>query len=258
MLAGIAVALTALAVVVIAAPSGAQAVNRSAPSEQEIGHAIDQLKADPNLATERKTRILKWKEKDDQPPERTRGMPGWLRWLGEFFSWLGATARVLVWLVAGLLAAILIVWIIRFMRGMESGSAMPNVMAPTHVRDLDIRPESLPHDIGQAALKLWENGEHRAALSLLYRGLLSRLAHQYAVPIRHSSTEGECRTLALQSLPSHCHSYVSLLIRTWQLAVYGGTDPNRESVQYLCANFAILDRVTTEPGAGPAAASVAS
>ena len=69
-------------------------------------------------------------------------------------------------------------------------------VAPTHVRDLDIRPESLPDDIGAAARALWDRGEHRAALALLYRGLLSRLAHVHRLPIRDSSTEGDCLALA--------------------------------------------------------------
>ena len=43
-------------------------------------------------------------------------------------------------------------------------------VAPSHVRDLDIRPESLPDDVGAAALALWQRGEQRAALALLYRG----------------------------------------------------------------------------------------
>ena len=148
-----------------------------------------------------------------------------------------------MWVAVGLLVAVLVVWVVRFARGFDSRAAafgMPQ--APTHVRDLDIRPESLPDDIGKSALDEWERGEHRAALSLLYRGLLSRLVHKFSVPILHSSTEGECRDLALRLLPVECQTYVATLIGTWQRAVYGGTDPQAESVRRLCAEFSILDR----------------
>src|SRR4029079_6929748 len=74
-------------------------------------------------------------------------------------------------------------------------------VAPTHVRDLDIRPESPTDDIGAAARQLWDRGEQRAALALLYRGMLSRLAHVHRVPIRDSSTEGDCVELASAQLP---------------------------------------------------------
>jgi hypothetical protein len=110
------------------------------------------------------------------------------------------------------------------------------------VRDLDIRPESLPPDIGAAALALWEQGEKRAALALLYRGLLSRLVHVHSVPIRDSSTEGDCLALATTRLRAERVAYVSKLIRTWESAVYGGVDVETEVVRALCAEFsAALD-----------------
>ena len=72
---------------------------------------------------------------------------------------------------------------------------------PSHVRELDIRPESLPADIGAAVRELWLAGERRAALSLLYRGALSRLVHSYQVAIGDASTEGDCVRLARAALP---------------------------------------------------------
>src|SRR5690606_9992514 len=123
-------------------------------------------------------------------------------------------------------------------------------VAPTHVRDLDIRPESLPDDIGAAAWSLWEHGEHRSALSLLYRGLLSRLVHAHALPIRDSSTEGDCLALAERYLASDRHDYVSQLIRTWQRAVYGGENPQAPDIRRLCDDFAQALRASA-PAQGP-------
>jgi hypothetical protein len=209
-------------------------------TEAEISQAIQKLQNDPNLAGERKTRVLKWNEtKKEEEPKSNQSMPRWLRWIGDLFKWLGESARVLVWTVVALFVALLVVWLIRIVRGSDVrlGSAV-GFRAPTHVRDLDIRPESLPDDIGRSALELWERGEHRAALSLLYRGMLSRLVHSHAVPIKHSSTEGECRLLALQRLPVRSHEYLTLLIRVWQGAVYGATEPGDEIMRRLCAQFA--------------------
>jgi hypothetical protein len=109
---------------------------------------------------------------------------------------------------------------------------------PTHVRDLDIRPESLPDDVGGAALELWERGEHRAALALLYRGVLSRLAHLHAVPIRDSTTEGDCLALAAIHLPAAAASYAERSIRVWQRAVYGNAEPTADEFHYLGTTFA--------------------
>lgn len=225
----------------------------AAPTEQAIEQAVEKLKADPNLATERTTRTLRWKSNSDaDEPTKPGSMPGWLKWIAEFFSWLGHNARVLVWVGLALLIALIVVWILRTVRGSgERLGARGATFAPTHVRDLDIRPESLPDDIGSTALQLWERGEHRAALSLLYRGFLSRIAHSYSVPIRQSSTEGECRVLAMQHLPERTHEYVALLIRIWQNAIYGGSTPSDASVRQLCTQFAgALDKGVSAPVQG--------
>jgi hypothetical protein len=106
------------------------------------------------------------------------------------------------------------------------------------VQDLDIRPESLPDNIGAAARTLWDSGEHRAALSLLYRGVLSRLVHVHNIPIRDSSTEGDCLRLTATRLREEQRNYVALLIQIWQHAVYGGQQPETASLHTLCDGFA--------------------
>src|SRR5919112_1947121 len=145
---------------------------------------------------------------------------GWLSWLGGLVVWMGESARVLVWCAALALAGLVVVYLSRVARTRLMASDEDTFVAPTHVRDLDIRPESLPDDIGAAARQLWERGEQRAALALLYRGMLSRLAHVHRVPIRESSTEGDCVALAQAQLPDRSE-YVARLVRVWQRLGYG-------------------------------------
>jgi hypothetical protein len=117
---------------------------------------------------------------------------------------------------------------------------------------LDIRPESLPANIGQAARKLWSNGERRAALSLLYRGLLSRLTHVHRIPITDSSTEGDCLVLVSASrMAPKTGDYCARLVRAWQGVVYGGGAAADEAIYALCDEFSgALDRSTIRPAAG--------
>ena len=211
------------------------------PSDAQIEAAVSTLKDDPNLFSKRKIRTLRWvSSSSDRPAATVR--PGWLEWLNDLFEWLTETARVLVWAVCAGLVGILVVFLIRMLRERRDERVGAGFVAPTHVRDLDIRPESLPDDVGAASLDLWRNGEHRAALALLYRGCLSRLAHVHAVPIRDSTTEGECVLLAAGHLGPDSAAYVSQLVRTWQRAVYRGEDPTAEVVTPLCSGFgAALD-----------------
>jgi hypothetical protein len=207
------------------------------PTPREVDAAYAAVKADPNLATQRTIRSLKWDLEDEKEKKRRFSIPSWLRWIGDLFGWIAQTSRILVWVIIGaLIAAISIVVVRILMSGRKVGFA-ERFVAPTHVQDLDIRPESLPDDIGAAARALWDSGDRRAALALLYRGLLSRLAHVHEIPIRASSTEGDCLALAARKLSPDRLDYVTRLVRCWQRAIYGGVTLDSADVHALCAQF---------------------
>jgi len=242
-LAAIAVMLVAASAVSAAQPHAV--ASPDTPSRAEIARAIDAVRADPNLATERTIKTLRWKQ-SAQP--RTTRMPAWLSWLLQLFAWVGESARVLVWCGALGLAALLAVYLTRIARTRLAASADDTFVVPTHVRDLDIRPETLPDDIGAAARELWERGEQRAALALLYRGMLSRLAHVHGVPIRDSSTEGDCLSLATARLPEERAEYLSRLVRVWQRFGYGRENVETTAVYGLCDEFAFALRPVVDAG----------
>ncbi len=208
---------------------------------EEVEQAVASVRADPNMGSERKIRTLRWIGDDEQ--ER-RQRPGWARWLGELFGWLASSARLLVWVACGLLAALVAVLVVRLLRERSRDQAAARQAAPTHVRDLDIRPESLPEDIGAAARQLWDAGEARRALALLYRGLLSKLAHDHRAPVRESTTEGDCVGLARRFLPDDASAFAARLVNTWSQAVYGGLMPASAEAHALCDGFASAMRTT--------------
>jgi hypothetical protein len=205
--------------------------------EKEVATAVAEVRKDPNLTTDRTIRTLRWKG-SDKPQPRPTARPAWLEWVTGFFRWVDESARVMVWLVVAVLAALLAAYIVRTLQSWEGGEkdAGGAFQAPTHVQDLDIRPESLPPNIGAAARLLWDRGEHRAALALLYRGLLSRLAHVHQLPIRDSSTEGDCLALAAR-MGSPGRDYAGRLIVLWQSAVYGHLQADTTAVHALCDGF---------------------
>jgi hypothetical protein len=172
-------------------------------------------------------------------------------WLFELARWLAEGGRAIVWLLGAVLLAVLVVTARRWL-AVHGATADPRAARlPSHVRELDIRPESLPADIGAAVRELWLAGERRAALSLLYRGTLSRLVHSYEVAIGDASTEGDCVRLARAALPAPRSDFVAALVTAWQLAVYGDRPLATERVLGLCADF---DRLL--PAVAPAAALV--
>jgi len=232
--------MTAVLVAVLsvgAAPVQQESAQATAgtPTQAEITRARDTVKADPNLATERTIKMLRWRDSTETTPS---AMPAWVTWTAGLFRWLDQSARLLVWGAVAVLAGLLIVYVVRTVRTHGVLRGEEPFVAPTHVRDLDIRPESLPEDIGIAARVLWDRGEHRAALALLYRGMLSRLAHVHRIPIRDSTTESDCLALAASHLTQGRHEYASRLVRVWQRFVYGGQPTPAATVYILCDDFA--------------------
>ena len=213
--------------------SSAQPAAVGRPSAQEMTRALDEVRRDPNLSTERTIKTLRWKGASDPAPP---SIPWWAQWLGGLFGWLEQAGRNLMKLAVAALAATVGVALFRLLqsRAADRPGTLPS--PPTHIRSLDIRPESLPADLGGTARALWDAGDHRAALSLLYRGLLSRFVHLHRMPVRDSTTEGDCLALALQHLPEH-YGYVSRLVGAWQALVYGGQGVSTAMVHQLCDQF---------------------
>jgi hypothetical protein len=202
--------------------------------DAEIARALDVVKSDPLITPDRTFKTLKWR--DAQPSQRS-STPAWMTWIAGLFTWLGQSARYLVWAAAAVLVFLVVRYVVAAVRPHVTLAGDQPLAIPTYVRDLDIRPESLPDDIGAAARALWDDGQPRAALALLYRGLLSRLAHVDSLPIRDSTTEGDCLALTAAHLTPTRRDYASRLIRVWQRAVYGREAIEGVMVHDLCDRF---------------------
>jgi hypothetical protein len=229
---GMTVALVAL---MLAWGIGTASGQPRAIGDPEIARALEAVKSDGLIAPERTFKTLKWRA--SEPPQRT-STPAWVIWIAGLFTWLAQSTRSLVWAAAAVLVFLVIRYVISAVRPHVTLGADEPLTAPTHVRDLDIRPESLPGDIGAAARALWDAGQARAALALLYRGLLSRLAHAHSVPILDSTTEGDCLVLTAVHLSPDRRDYASRLIGVWQRAVYGRETIESVTVHDLCDRFA--------------------
>ena len=224
--------LAALVLALAAAGAGAAA----APvTPEQVQAAVEAVRADPLRGGTRTERKLRWKEEEDTPKPREDDT-GWA-WFNDFGRWLAASGRVLMWLLGAAAVAVLVVMLRRWIVVRADFAVKAPGPRPSHVRDLDIRPDSLPDDIAAAARALWLRGEARACLSLLYRGALSRLVHVHAVPIRGASTEGECVRLAARTLPHDGAGFFERLVQSWLLVVYGARDPDGPTVLALCDEF---------------------
>jgi hypothetical protein len=220
---------------VVAAASGP--VHALAP--QEIKQAAAEVAKDPDLGGTRKEKKLRLRPQD-KSERRKDDAKSTLDWLVDLIRWISESGRLLVWLAGAVLVALLAVGVRRWMLVRGEALDAPGEALPTHVRGLDIRAESLPPAVGAAAARLWESGDHRAALSLLYRGALSRLVHRHAVPVRGSSTEEECLRLARAHVDADRGAFFARLVDVWQRAVYGAHPADAHAALELCGMFDLL------------------
>jgi hypothetical protein len=228
------VAVTMIATLECLGAAGQPATPGVAPTRAEVATALEAVRNDPNVTNEQTIRTLKWRQAEAPSKRDAR----WWRWIASLFAWFAQSTRYLLWLAAAVLAALLVVYIGRSLGRYDGLRREDEFVAPTHVRELDIRPESLPPDIGGAARRLWDGGERRAALALLYRGLLSRLAHVHRIPIRESTTEGDCLALTGDHGAAPVRDYAARLIPVWQQFVYGAHGTTTLVVHGLCDAFA--------------------
>jgi hypothetical protein len=216
-----------------------------------IEKAVGALHADPLLSGTHKVHRLEFTDKDKPAKKKKTESDSLFEWLRSFANFLNDSSRLLVYGLALVLLAIVVVSARHFVQLRQADKRIRAAGAVSHVRDLDVRPESLPADIGATAWMLWQAGDTTAALSLLYRGALSRLIHRHEVPIAVSTTEGECLDLARGRLAPSAHRYLTQLVLAWEAVTYGQRALSAPMGEALCSGFASRLDATPGPAAPP-------
>lgn len=153
--------------------------------------------------------------------------------------WFATTVEIALWFALGLFIGIAIWWLWRRMP-LGLATVRPCVR-PSSAPPLLGRNESLvPPDasLGDAAWRLWNAGQPREALRLLYQGSLAGLATQHGLSIRASATENECLRLAATQLADpELLDFLRRLTRAWQATAYGCQPPDEAAARNLCAEW---------------------
>jgi hypothetical protein len=101
---------------------------------------------------------------------------------------------------------------------------------------LEVTPQSLPDDVASAVERLWSE-QPREALGLLYRALLSRLLHDFQLPLKSAHTEGEVQQLVNNLAHQDLSRFTQVLTRHWQNLAYGHQLPPESLKRGLCEGW---------------------
>ena len=244
--------LCAAFAVLAACPAHANEAAPAPISAEQVQRVVAEMKADPSVRGTHTERSLRWKSRDTDNRQASAAP----RWLGQLGGWFATAGRGIVWVLGAIAVALFVVFAWRWASVRSEALRVRAELLPSHVNELDIRPESLPADIGAAARALCQRGELRAALSLLYRGALSRLVHDERVPIRAASTEGECVQLASRVMPASGSAYFERVVGAWQTEVYAGRPADASAVAALCDGFGAHFAAAMPAMPSPVAAAV--
>ncbi|WP_211825855.1 DUF4129 domain-containing protein [Kistimonas asteriae] len=175
-------------------------------------------------------------------------------WIVDFIQWLQAWSahqgqmqqgmalllEVLLWTLLAIVIAYLLYFyrkhLGRLLAGIASGAETKRA-TPTLLAGMDVRPESLPDDVPASAQSLWQSGDHRAAMGLLYRASLSRLIHAFSVPLVAGHTEQECVDLVAAHPDITLHEYMRCLTSDWQRLAYGHQVIEPQQFEALCLQW---------------------
>lgn len=221
-------------------------------TSQAAKDSIERILAEPPFKNPQTVTRYRFAEDNPRNPEES-APPGWLTALGKWLdsSVFDAAAKALQILLWALLpgALVLLLWryrqVLRAFIGRAPSPAKAR-LAPQRLFGLDLSPEALPEDVAAAAEALWPQ-QPREALGLLYRALLSRLLHDFQLPLKPADTEGQVleHIKSLQQPPLQAFS--NDLTRHWQNLAYGHRLPPAQLRQELCDGW----RALFGPGARP-------
>jgi hypothetical protein len=185
------------------------------------------------------------KSSAEKPVDRSRGnLPN--------LAWLAAVIKVL--LIAAAICTV--AWLLYRYRDFFSDFVRrEHPQAATEIGGLDIRPESLPDDVAAGVRQLWEKGERRAALALLYRATLSRLVNEDGLLLTRGATEEDCLRVANQACRRQLLDAVRLAVVAnatglWLGGAYGDRWPTSEAMMAGCAAWHVQFGAPRKTGAG--------
>ncbi|KTC63590.1 hypothetical protein AO262_04620 [Pseudomonas fluorescens ABAC62] len=197
--------------------------------------------------------VTRYRFGDEKPAVKNKAaddgkLPDWLKALldnfdSNAFKHLAQGLEVLLWsvLIGGLA---LLVWRYRdwlqtFVSRRRPHAPKATKQAPEQLFGLELGADTLPLDIASAAEQLWPT-QPREALGLLYRGLLSRLLHDFKLPLKSADTEGQVLERIHLLHQQQLIAFSEELTRHWQNLAYGHQLPPASAQQKLCSDWRAL------------------
>lgn len=152
------------------------------------------------------------------------------------FDGVAGISQIILWIVLAFVICGIVYFILVRLPLLDKSNKKRSFTPPAEIAGLDIQPESLPQNIAEVALSLIHKGDLRSALSLLFRGSLSVLAHRDRVMFRSSDTEQDCIRLVKRANLTSVDFFIALT-QLWLAQAYAHRSPDIIKLERLCMEW---------------------
>lgn len=218
----------------------------------EMKEEVISILQSPPFVIEEQKRVLEWKDRDLELDENQK-FPSWLiaiiRFIETLFGFSGLLdnlALVIEVIIWGMVLLLVCMMIYRFRHHIalywssmvKERQTSESFAKPEVIMGMEITEESLPEDVPAEARRLWNDGDFRQALALLYRGSLYELVYTKHFELEEWYTERECNEYVQQSEESSgLRNYFQQLTLAWQNTAYAHRLPEQDMFEQLCTNW---------------------
>jgi hypothetical protein len=187
--------------------------------------------------------VNRWRWKHADPSEASA--PATMRQAPHLPAWPQVLAKVVEVLLWGLLLALAILllwrrreWLTTLVSRLQP-NRRPTPPASPLQHQARVPDHVLPPDIASTAERLWAS-QPREALSLLYRGLLSRLQTDHQLSLRGADTEGQVLAQIARLRQPALEDFSRRLTQHWQALAYGHRPVPLDQQRQLLADWRAL------------------
>lgn len=216
-------------------PAMAETSKNLAPIES-IRDSISSMYENEDFGSSKTVKSLRFK-KPETKNNKTEINTGWMTTALEF---LFSISRALIYLLAGMCVA-LVAWAL--LKFMPNSWHFKRQRPTLELLDVEHHPltRSQPDDIRTSAEEALQQGNHREAISLLYRGALRTVMRRHSLSIPKSATEKECQYWVAQCEVEEQTNHFKQLVGEWMSIAYANRQPTdkqtRDLIDFWESNF---------------------
>jgi len=205
--------------------------------EDEIQSALAVVLADDALQTSREVEEWYSLDSDDSSSDADKSSNGWERTLRDIGRFMSFIVEFGLWIGVAILLFLVFKTRAHWLPWLGRRQKKPRTATRVILSSGELVAESLPDDVPAEVMRLWNAGEKRQALSLLYRSCVFAAVTQHGVRLPPSATEGVCVAAIGQQTDMAQAEYFRQVVSAWIRCAYGYLEPDDNAMLPLCKEW---------------------